>query len=106
MFADYKKTNGGNMPKFFASKDRIKDNEIILDEESSKHLIKVLRYKVGDKIDVCDGENTDYHCTIASSDNVIKLKIESSEKAKSEVIIADRLFSSVQVQALIDLYCK
>lgn len=72
------------MPKFFATKERIKDNEIILDEESSKHLIKVLRYKVGDKIDVCDGENTDYHCVIASSDNEIKLNIESSEKSKSE----------------------
>lgn len=72
------------MPKFFTAKNRISGNEIVLDEESSKHLIKVLRYKIGDKIDVCDGENTDYHCEILDSSENVKLQILSSENSKSE----------------------
>lgn len=72
------------MPKFFASKDRINGDVIILDEESSKHLMKVLRYKVGDEIDVCDGENTDYHCSIANNENELQLNILSSCRSKSE----------------------
>ena len=43
-------------------------NQIILSELESRHCIKVLRYKLGDEVQVLDGRGNLYNCTI-SSDN-------------------------------------
>ena len=44
-------------------------DQIILSEVESRHCIKVLRYKLGDEIQVLDGRGNLYNCTI-SSDNL------------------------------------
>ena len=43
-------------------------NQIFLSEVESRHCIKVLRHKLGDKVQVLDGRGTLYTCTI-SEDN-------------------------------------
>jgi len=49
------------MPKYFFPPNAIKGNEIHLyDKETIHHLLNVLRIKSGDKIILCDGNNTDY----------------------------------------------
>lgn len=52
------------MPRFFVDKGAIKDDRIELGAENSQHIVTVLRGRVGDEITVCDGEGTDYNCTL------------------------------------------
>lgn len=54
------------MQLFFSQ--NISDNLITLDEEESKHCTKVLRKKVGDSIEVVDG-NGNYYKAIIAEDN-------------------------------------
>ena len=35
-----------------------------LSQEESQHCVRVLRHRVGDEIDVIDGEGTLYHCRL------------------------------------------
>jgi len=44
--------------------DNITENIFHLDQEESKHLIKVLRKNQGDKVDFTDGQGYLYHCVI------------------------------------------
>ena len=39
-------------------------NQIILSDIESRHCIKVLRYKVGDRVQVIDGKGSMYECVI------------------------------------------
>lgn len=52
------------MPRFFVDKSAVKEERIELGSENSQHIVTVLRGKVGDEITVCDGEGTDYYCTL------------------------------------------
>jgi len=57
---------------------------IILDQENS-HLIKVLRKKTGDNVNITDGKGFLYNCSIIESDkNKSILEIEKSVKFKNE----------------------
>lgn len=51
------------MPKFFVSKEQIKQ-QIIISGEQARHIKTVLRKKAGEQITVCDGEGMDYICNI------------------------------------------
>lgn len=48
------------MPKFFVSRDKITDTQIIIDTEDAKHIKKVLRINIGEDIVICDGRGIDY----------------------------------------------
>ena len=64
------------MQLFFS--ENITNNTIILDEIESKHCIKVLRYKIGDKIYVVDGKGNYYEGTVLSIENKIcSIKIKN-----------------------------
>lgn len=52
------------MPRFFVNKNSIFDERIELGPENSQHIVTVLRGRVGDEITVCDGEGTDYICSL------------------------------------------
>lgn len=45
----------------------ISDNQILLDEEESRHLSKVLRLKVGDNVEAIDGKGNFYSCKVLES---------------------------------------
>src|SRR5690606_3152463 len=65
------------MQRFFS--DSIVDNKIVLEQEESRHLAKVLRLKEGAKVEVIDGKGQLYQCTVsdAQSKKVI-LQVDSS----------------------------
>lgn len=42
----------------------ISENTITLDNEESKHLAKVLRLEMGEKVQVIDGKGTRFHCEV------------------------------------------
>lgn len=45
------------MPKFFVKSEQIKDNEIQIINEDVNHIANVLRYKVEDKLNICNIDN-------------------------------------------------
>ena len=57
------------MMKFFVYKDNILQDKIHLIEENANHIINVLRYKVGQKIEVSSGDGFDYLCEICEIKN-------------------------------------
>lgn len=66
------------MDRFFVDKSQIdkesKSVEIIGDDV--KHISKVLRSRIGDKLEICDGENREYICEIDYIDKeVVELSI-------------------------------
>lgn len=54
------------MDRFFVELDNIdcENKKLKITGEDVKHITKVLRYKIDDKIEVCDGNNNEYICSI------------------------------------------
>lgn len=56
------------MPKFFAYKGQIENDSFIIEGTDANHIGTVLRSKAGEGIVICDGEGTDYYCTLTEVD--------------------------------------
>jgi 16S rRNA (uracil1498-N3)-methyltransferase len=69
------------MPKFFVPKQDIEADTLCI-REDRHHILHVLRQTVGDSLIVCDGEGTDYACTIMEiHDDVLICRIDRREEA-------------------------
>lgn len=72
------------MPRFFVPKEEIGSSFLVLTGENAAHA-KVLRLKNGDCVTVCDGEGTDYTCTVSDVANgQISLVVHSADPSHSE----------------------
>ena len=79
------------MPRFF-TKEISEDKAIILSDDA-KHIKKSLRMKIGDEIEVCDGEGLDYLCEILSlSEEEVTAKILSKKPSETEANFKLTLF--------------
>jgi len=59
---------------------------VTLDARESHHLVRVLRAKVGDSVEVLDGKGSRYFGHIAQSDaRVVKIKIESVKRVSRRI---------------------
>lgn len=75
------------MPRFFVSKEEIGESFMVLTGENAAHA-KVLRLKNGDGVTVCDGEGTDYRCTVSDIANgQISLIVHAASPAESEATV-------------------
>ena len=75
------------MPRFFVSKEEIGESFMVLTGENAAHA-KVLRLKNGDGVTVCDGEGTDYRCTVSGIANgQISLIVHAASPAESEATV-------------------
>ena len=66
------------MDRFFIEKKNInlEKSTCIIEGEDVKHISKVLRCKIGEKIEVCDKDNTEYICEITDiSKDLVELNI-------------------------------
>ncbi|MEG1028369.1 MAG: RsmE family RNA methyltransferase, partial [Oscillospiraceae bacterium] len=70
------------MPRFFIN-EKIIDKTTIYGEDA-KHIIKSLRYKCGDKLTLCDGNGTDYCCTVTSIDEGVTVLVDKACKNETE----------------------
>lgn len=52
------------MPRFFVSKEQIRDGFVLIDGEDANHISRSLRMKTGDAITVSDGTGTEYDCIL------------------------------------------
>jgi 16S rRNA (uracil1498-N3)-methyltransferase len=57
-------------PYFFIKKDAVRDDSIIITGEDYRHLIKVLRAKMGDVIGISDNKKTRYSTVIEKIDHI------------------------------------
>lgn len=72
------------MPRFFVPKEEIGESFMVLTGENAAHA-KVLRLKNGDEVTVCDGEGTDYRCTVSDvASGQISLVVHAAAPAESE----------------------
>ncbi len=91
------------MPKFFVTRDKITDNEIIIDSEDAKHIKKVLRIGVGDTIIICDGGGTDYTAKISNIDEKqVICEVVDSKKCDTEPGIKITLYQGLPKASKMD----
>lgn len=74
------------MSRFFLTDgDSVSEHEICLRGENFHHLSRVLRARVGEKTEVCDGKGTDYFCVCkAFEKDCAYLAIERTAPSKAE----------------------
>lgn len=73
------------MHRFFVPKNAITDGTAQICGDDVAHITKVLRLKENDSIILCDGEKSDYYCTISQVDKAcIHLKVEREEPNRAE----------------------
>ena len=76
------------MPRFFVPKQEIGSSFLVLTGENAAHA-KVLRLKNGDDVTVCDGEGTDYTCTVSDvAAGQVSLVVRSADPSQSEPKVA------------------
>ncbi len=90
------------MPRFFS--DNIFENKIVIDEEDSKHIRKVLRMRVGDELAVSSSHKIDYQCKISSLDGEnVELEIISNKPNETEPTVEVVLYQALPKSDKMDL---
>ncbi|MBQ7144740.1 MAG: 16S rRNA (uracil(1498)-N(3))-methyltransferase [Oscillospiraceae bacterium] len=79
------------MPRFFMAGANVAGGTLILAGEDANHA-KVLRLRVGDRIVICDGAQTDHHCTV---------KRITPDEVEAEVVESVRCPAEPNVRAVI-----
>ncbi|MAY83677.1 MAG: 16S rRNA (uracil(1498)-N(3))-methyltransferase [Flavobacteriales bacterium] len=75
------------MRRFYAQLQNISDKDILLDDEESKHLSRVLRLQIGDGVEVVDGEGQLYKAEVAEiSKRSCRLNILETKKSNESTI--------------------
>lgn len=84
------------MHRFFVPKSSFSGDEVTIVGDDVSHINKVLRLKEDDSIILCDGEKTDYYCTIAQVDkSSILLKIDSKVPNEAESRVSITLYQGL-----------
>src|SRR5512139_3146482 len=78
-----------SLPFFFV--ENLNDNKIVLDEDTSKHMINVLRMQKGEEILLTDGKGKKAKTTIVDDNRkkcVVEISsIEKEEKSKNRIVV-------------------
>ncbi|HEX3012261.1 MAG TPA: 16S rRNA (uracil(1498)-N(3))-methyltransferase [Syntrophomonadaceae bacterium] len=72
------------MRQFFVAPESIFSGQVILDKEQTKHIEKVLRLKMGEQIQVFDGQGRDYIVVLTARDNGCLIGKIISERTAAE----------------------
>jgi 16S rRNA (uracil1498-N3)-methyltransferase len=73
------------MRRFYAHADQVFEEEILLDEEESKHLSRVLRLQIGDKVEAVDGLGNLYQAQVSEiSKRNCRLQINQKQSTKTD----------------------
>jgi len=86
------------MDRFFVEKKNInlENNTCIIEGEDVKHISKVLRCKIGEEIEVCDKDNSEYICEITNiSKDLVELNILNKVDVKREADIRVKLYQGL-----------
>jgi len=92
------------MHKFFVPKQNIDGNNAIIDGEDVKHIYKVLRLKIGDKVSVNNGEGKEYIGEITLIDkSEVKINLLEESSINNESPIEVYLFQGMPKSTKMDL---
>lgn len=92
------------MHKFFVPKNNIDDNKAIIEGEDVKHIYKVLRLQVGEKVSVNNCEGKEYIGEITSIDKkVVNIKILKENPINNESPVEVYLFQGMPKSTKMDL---
>ena len=81
------------MPRFFASKENISEDKILILGDDAYHIARSLRMAVGDGVTVSDGEGLDYECILTRiRDEECECEIKSKSPSLSEPKVRISLF--------------
>ena len=84
------------MTRIFVNKGNIRTGTVEVTGADSVHLASALRIRPGEKLICCDGEGTDYACTVLSaSPQITKLRIDGKKASDSEPPCRIRLYQSL-----------
>ena len=86
------------MDRFFVDKNNIDIDKktCFIEGEDVKHISKVLRSKIGEKIEVCDNENSEYICEITDIDKlIVSLDILEKKDIKRESDLKIKLYQGL-----------
>lgn len=86
------------MDRFFVDKNNIdlENGTCIIEGEDVKHISKVLRCKVGEKLEICDKDNSEYVCEITDiSKNQVDLNILEKNEIKRESDLKVKLYQGL-----------
>lgn len=80
------------MPRFFVSPGELGGSFMVLTGENAAHA-KVLRLKSGDEVTVCDGDGTDYRCTVSDvAPDQISLVVHTVVPSESEAAVSCSIY--------------
>ncbi|MBQ9267285.1 MAG: 16S rRNA (uracil(1498)-N(3))-methyltransferase [Clostridia bacterium] len=84
------------MSTFFVKNEQINDNFIKITGDDANHIKNVLRYKIGDKLDICDENEKRYDTEITEfSGNDVLLKVISEKAYTTESPVFITLFQGL-----------
>ena len=86
------------MDRFFVDKNNIdlENGTCIIEGEDVKHISKDLRCKVGEKLEICDKDNSEYVCEITDiSKNQVDLNIIEKNEIKRESDLKVKLYQGL-----------
>ena len=84
------------MARFFVPSENINDNTIVINGTDVNHIKNVLRYRVGDTLNISDSSGTEYVCTITLfNDDYIELSIEDKLACDTELGLKLVLFQGL-----------
>lgn len=90
------KTQGVAMHWFYVKNSQIKEGKIKITGQDVTHIRQVLRMKAGERVVICDGEGTDYYCTLEElGEREVTAKIEQMNASESELPMEIYLFQGL-----------
>lgn len=92
------------MHKFFVSQSNIKDEYIFITGDDVQHISKVLRIRIGEKVQISDGRGKEYICAITeiSKKEVICIINETFQNT-TEALVEVTLFQGIPKSQKMDL---
>jgi 16S rRNA (uracil1498-N3)-methyltransferase len=84
------------MEVFYTLPENIAGNQVKLGAEEARHIIRVLRHKVGDRIQVVDGEGNEYRCVITKiGRGELRAEVMSQTRRARETVAEVTLAASI-----------
>ncbi|WP_310602073.1 16S rRNA (uracil(1498)-N(3))-methyltransferase [Anaerosporobacter sp.] len=84
------------MYRFYIEQSQVHEDFITIEGSDVNHIKNVLRMKIGEAMVLCDGQGTDYHCTIDSlANDFVQARIVDSEITQTELPAKIYLFQGL-----------
>lgn len=94
------------MNRFYVDKSQIKGEWVTITGEDVKHITRVLRLAAGDRVTICDGNNTDYEGIIEwTGKDEVKVRlgraVETGTEADVEMVLYQAVAKGTKMELII-----